>query len=203
MRIVARHSHLNGFEFIQYHKPHIWSEIEAAIAGVDAPTHRTKRSKEKRKGESLLYSPIELNKAFHQILKPQGWSSRTTTNWICEDRALLAELIRLKPAEQKSFLKDKGVETLKTYNQTDFVKERVAVEVQLGKYSFVAHDLFVKHMAFFVNDDIDVGVEIVPMKELEREMSSGVPYYERDLFNLLRQGRSTPAVPLVLLGIAP
>ena len=33
-------------------------------------------------------------------------------------------------------------------------------------------------------------------------MSSGVPYYERDLLNLLRQGRSSPA-PLVLLGVAP
>ena len=41
------------------------------------------------------------------------------------------------------------------------------------------------------------------MKELEREMSSGVPYYERDLANVLRQGRGTPGVPLVLVGIAP
>ena len=41
------------------------------------------------------------------------------------------------------------------------------------------------------------------MKVLEREMSSGVPYYERDLLNLMRQGRGVPAVPLVLVGIAP
>ena len=34
-----------------------------------------------------------------------------------------------------------------SYNQTDFVKDRVAVEVQFGKYAFVAHDLFVKHSA--------------------------------------------------------
>jgi len=31
-----------------------------------------------------------------------------------------------------------------SYNQTDFVKERIALEVQFGKYSFVAYDLFVK-----------------------------------------------------------
>ena len=36
-----------------------------------------------------------------------------------------------------------------SYNQTDFVKERVAVEVQFGKYAFVAHDLFVKHLSFY------------------------------------------------------
>ena len=67
----------------------------------------------------------------------------------------------------------------------------------------MAHDLFVKHMSFFVGDLIDVGVEILPMKCLEVEMSSGVPYYERDLFNIIRQGRGTPSVPLVIIGISP
>lgn len=50
---------------------------------------------------------------------------------------------------------------------------------------------------------IDVGIEILPMKEMEREMSSGVPYYERDLLNVIRQGRRVPAVPLILIGIRP
>ncbi|MDO9473362.1 MAG: BglII/BstYI family type II restriction endonuclease [Caulobacter sp.] len=203
MKIVARHSHLNGFEFIQFHKKHIWDEVEQAIESIDAEAHRTKESKEARKQANLLFSPIEINKAFYSILQPNGWEPRTTTNYICENTETLRELITLKPAAQRKLLAERGIEELKTYNQTDFVKERVAVEVQLGKYSFVAHDLFVKHMAFFVNDDIDVGIEIVPMKAMERRMSSGVPYYERDLFNLLRQGRSTPAVPLVLVGIAP
>lgn len=48
-----------------------------------------------------------------------------------------------------------------------------------------------------------MGIEILPMKSLESEMSSGVPYYERDLLNVIRQGRGVPAVPLVLLGIKP
>ena len=39
--------------------------------------------------------------------------------------------------------------------------------------------------------------------DMEREMSSGVPYYERDLLNLLCQGRSNPAVPLILIGVLP
>jgi len=75
--------------------------------------------------------------------------------------------------------------------------------VQFGKYAFVAYDLFVKHMAFFVGNAIDVGIEILPMKSLQMEMSSGVPYYEAALYDLLRQGRSTLAVPLVLIGITP
>lgn len=58
---------------------------------------------------------------------------------------------------------------------------RVAVEVQFGKYFAVAYDLFVKKLAFFVDDVIDPGVKIVPMKKLQREMSSGVPYYEGEV----------------------
>lgn len=95
------------------------------------------------------------------------------------------------------------MDPIQSYNQTDFVKDRIAVEVQFGKYAFVAHDLFVKHLSFYVSDIIDVGIEILPMKSLERQMSSGVPYYERDLLNVIRQGRSVPAVPLVLIGVAP
>ena len=104
---------------------------------------------------------------------------------------------------QRDAIEEAGLQPIRSYNQTDFVKERVAVEVQFGKYAFVAHDLFVKHMAFFVSDMIDVGIEALPMKELEAHMSSGVPYFERDLLNIIRQGRGVPAVPLVLLGIAP
>lgn len=58
-------------------------------------------------------------------------------------------------------------------------------------------------MAFFVGDVIDVGVEILPTKELQAQMSSGVGYYERELYNLIREGRGVPAVPLVLIGVAP
>ena len=41
------------------------------------------------------------------------------------------------------------------------------------------------------------------MKEMEKQMSSGVAYYERDLLNVIRQGRGVPAVPLVLVGVTP
>jgi hypothetical protein len=41
------------------------------------------------------------------------------------------------------------------------------------------------------------------MKSLQAQMSSGVAYYEGELYNVIRQGRGVPAVPLVILGIAP
>ena len=110
--------------------------------------------------------------------------------------------MQMPTKEQKAEIEAAGSTPIFSYNQTDFVKERVAVEVQFGKYSFVAFDLFVKHMAFFVGDVIDLGVEILPMKELQAEMSSGPGYYEGELYNLIRQGRGVPAVPLIVIGIA-
>jgi len=62
----------------------------------------------------------------------------------------------------------------------------VAIEVQFGKYAFVAYDLFVKHLAFFVRDQIDVGIEILAMKSLQSKMSSGPGYYEGELYNIIR-----------------
>ena len=111
--------------------------------------------------------------------------------------------MHLKDAEQKKVIEASGKTPIRSYNQTDFVKNRIAVEVQFGKYSFIAYDLFVKHLAFYVGDTIEVGVEILPMKEMQTEMSSGPGYYEGALFDLARQGRGVPAVPLVLIGIKP
>ena len=109
----------------------------------------------------------------------------------------------MKANEQKKEIEAAGEIAIFSYNQTDYVKERVAIEVQFGKYSFVAYDLFVKHLAFFVGDLMDVGIEILPMKSLQSEMSSGVPYYEGELYNVVRQGRGVPAVPLVIIGVRP
>ncbi|MEW5892165.1 MAG: hypothetical protein AB1697_03345, partial [Pseudomonadota bacterium] len=47
----------------------------------------------------------------------------------------------------------------------------------------------------------DTQLEILPMKSLQSQMSSGVAYYEGELYNVVRQGRGVPAVPLVLVGI--
>ena len=55
----------------------------------------------------------------------------------------------------------------------------------------------------FVGDQIDVGIEVLPMKSLQTQMSSGVPYFEGEFYNVIRQGRGVPAVPLVIVGIVP
>lgn len=203
MRIAERYSHLNGWEHIKVHKAHIWREIEDVVGAVDAGACLTKISREKTKRGRVLYSPIEMNRRFKGELAARGWREARTSYWVTADHQLIRRTMHMAEDLQRQEIIRAGLHPIFSYNQTDFVKDRIEMEVQFGKYAFVAYDLFVKHMAFFIGDKIDVGVEILPMKELQAQMSSGVAYYEGELYNLLRQGRGTPAVPLVLIGVVP
>lgn len=203
MKIAAMHSHQNGWEFILVHHKPLWREIEKAIADVDAAKCRTKISKEKTKIGRTLYSPIEMNKLMMKAFRQRNWSEKRVSYWVTEDASLIDKTLKMKPSEQKKEIEAAGKRAIFSYNQTDFVKSRIAVEIQFGKYSFVAYDLFVKHMAFYIGNLIDVGIEILAMKSLQEDMSSGVGYYEGELYNLVREGRGVPAVPLVLVGVIP
>ena len=203
MRVVERYSHLNGEEYLLVHRPKLWREVLDVIESVDANACKDKVSQEKSRRGRMLYSPISMNKAIATGFEACGWQERRQPFFVTSDAKILKQIYGLDSDAQRDAIVEAGLEPIRSYNQTDFVKDRVAVEVQFGKYAFVAHDLFVKHMAFFVTDMIDVGIEVLPMKELEAHMSSGVPYFERDLLNIIRQGRGVPAVPLVLLGVAP
>jgi len=203
MRIVEVYSHQNGHEHILVHQPTAWQELSDVIEAVDAEACRTKQSREKTKVGRVLYSPIGMNLEFKKLLSARGWRESRTSYWVTSDQELIQKTMHLPPDQQRREIVQAGKEPIASYNQTDFVKARIAIEVQFGKYSFVAFDLFVKHMAFFVGNLINVGVEILPMKEMSAEMSSGVAYYERELYNVIRQGRGVPAVPLVLIGVAP
>ncbi len=201
MKIVDTYSHLNGLEFLIVHKPELWQEIQEVIKKIDGSKCKTKVSKEKNMKGRLLYSPIEMNKLFKNLLELKQWKESRVSYWITKDERLIRKTLMMPPEKQKEEIEQSGYQPFFSYNQTDFVKDRVAIEIQFGKYAFVAYDLFVKHLAFYVGDKIDVGIEILPTKALQSQMSSGVAYYEGELYNVIRQGRGVPAVPLVIIGI--
>lgn len=203
MQIAKRHSHLNGWEWLQVQRPGMWDEIVSIIEGVNANDYRTKASKEVRIKGKLLYSPTELNKRLSDDFRAAHWQETRTSYWVTDESDLIRKTIGLDPPAQKAEIEAAGKRAIFSYNQTDFAKDRVAVEVQFGKYSFIAYDLFVKHMAFYVGDKIDLGIEILPMKAMQEEMSSGPGYYEGALYDIARQGRGIPAVPLLLIGVQP
>lgn len=203
MKIQEVYSHLNGLEYLMVHKKKLWKEIQDVIRAVDANSCRTKISKEKGMVGKMLFSPIDMNAQFKELLVNEHWEESRVNYWVTRSEKLIRQTMALPAEEQKEEIVAAGEVPIFSYNQTDFVKDRVAIEVQFGKYAFVAYDLFVKHLAFYVRDQIDVGVEILPMKCLQANMSSGPGYYEGELYNVIRQGRGNPAVPLVIIGVAP
>ena len=56
MRIVAKYSHLNGYEWLLHHHPNLWGEIEEAIKAVDALLV-DRVSKEKTMVGKVLFAP--------------------------------------------------------------------------------------------------------------------------------------------------
>lgn len=204
MKIAQKYSHLNGEEYLIVHHKNLYDEIKEVIESIDAEQFRTKISKEKRKIGNSLLSPIDLNEAFNKEFYKRQWAESRYNYYITLNRELMEKSVLMKANEQKKFLIENGEkEPIYSYNQTDFVKDKIAVEVQFGKYAFVAFDLFVKHMLFYSGGVINLGIEILPTKIMQAQMSSGVAYYEGEVYNVMRQGRNSPPVPLLILGIEP
>jgi hypothetical protein len=101
MRIVQFYSHLNGFEYLKYHKSYIWDEFQAVVAGVDAERCKTKVSAEGKRAGTTLYSPIDMNKEFAVLFRQYGWEERRVINWLSEDTDLLRQIVTLNPEAQK------------------------------------------------------------------------------------------------------
>jgi len=202
MKIAEKYSHLNGEEYILVHHKNLYKEIKEVISSIDASIFMTKKSKEKTMMGKWLYSPIELNKIFIKNFRTKGWFESRYKYYVTTNRKYMEDMLSLDYQGQKKYLISKGIKSpISSYKQTDFVKDRIAVEVQFGKYAFVAFDLFVKHLLFYSGGIINVGIEILPTKIMQSQMSSGVAYFEGEVYNILRHGRSNPPVPLLILGI--
>lgn len=193
MKLAAHYSHLNGKECLLVHHKKLWDEVQGVIAGINISAHLTNVSQ-----DNSLYFPKNLNEAFETSLDAYGWSNSENTHWDIAEEKIPS---RLPKDMQRQAIEEAEDVSIVSYNQMVFLKERVAVDIQFDKYAFAPHDLFVKHLGLYVSDIIDVGIEILPMRELERKMSPGAAYYEKNLLNVMQRGRGVPAVPLVLIGV--
>lgn len=203
MKIANQYNHLNGLEFLIVNKPKLWRQIQEAILAIDANKF-LKKSNDKTKTGKTIYNQKLINKEFEHILNPLGWKSQKTPYYVTGDLSVAREISKMRDKdEQFTYIKSHGLDPLSTNNQVDFVKDRVAVEVQFGKYFSVAYDLHVKHTFFYLRDDIDVGIEIIPTREMMRRMDTGIAWFENEVANVIREGRSNPSVPLVIIGVEP
>ena len=83
----------------------------------------------------------------------------------------------------------------------DFLKQRLGVELQMGKYAFMVYNVCAKMTIFHKLGFIDAGVEIVPVKSLADEMSTGVSYFEQFVWDLEARGVADIDIPVLVLGV--
>jgi hypothetical protein len=182
MRVVYEYSHLGGSEILTVRHPKISQAVDTVIGAVTA--HKTKVSKEKTMKGELLYSPKDLNEQFTEQFQKLGFSELRDTYTIT---------VPANPAFANYAPQIPGA-----FKQIDFVKERVLVEVQFGKYAFMFYDM-AKFQYFFNENKADVGVEIVACHHMQSQMSSGVSYGEQLIYDIERLKRHFPAVPVKLI----
>ncbi len=179
MNIVYEYSHLGGAEILEKHYKKENSIIKNIIASINPP--RTKQSKERTKKDKMLYSPTEINRLFR------------------------AEFQKYEFKELKDNFKvtiPNYEHTYNSYKQIDFVRKKVLVEVQLGKYAFMFYDM-AKFQYFYNENRADVGVEIVPSAFMAKQMSTGVSKGEQLVYDIERLKRHFPAVPVKVILIEP
>ncbi|MCL2218856.1 MAG: restriction endonuclease [Chitinispirillia bacterium] len=190
MKVVAEYNFNNGKEFIGREYEDELREIYQVINSVDALEFKTKVSKEKTMAGKLLFAPKKLNKAFGTSFKLLGWNNHKVE---C-DYSQGTYLENYKPATTS-----RG----KPFRDMDFIKppKKLGVEVQFGKYAFMVYNVCAKMTIFKNLGIINAGIEIVPVKRLADEMSTGVSYFEQFAWDLQHRGVSDIDIPVLILGI--
>jgi hypothetical protein len=188
MKVVGRFSFNNGEEIVNKKYLKLLEEIIKAVENIDAEKCKTKKSKEKIMKGKRLYSPKALNKAFDNYLLARDW---TKYRLKCDySTKYYVAGYSPKPLNKGAF------------REMDFVKEKLGVEVQFGKYAFMVYNVCAKMTIFNKEKVIDAGIEIVPVKEFAEEMSSGVSYFEQFVWDLEHRGISDIDIPVLILGVA-
>lgn len=187
MEIVAKYNFNKGEEIIKERFSQEYKEIQETIQTIQADICKIKESKEKTMLGKMLYSPVCLNDCFKKELFSRGWINHK------------------EPCEYKygNFLpKYKQSKEIKNaFRDMDFVKNKIGIEVQFGKYSFMVYNVCAKMTIFKNFGIIDAGIEIVPVKNLADEMSTGVSYFEQIAWDLEHRGVSNIDTPVLILGI--
>lgn len=189
MKVVANYNFNYGREKINDQYSNELSELIRAINNIDASLYKTKESKEKTMMGRILYSPSEINKAFQQQLLPLGWSNHRQE---C-DYSLYGNY------SDEYVLKQESIKN--AYRDMDFVKNKLGVEVQFGKYAFMVYNVCAKMTIFKNLSIINAGIEIVPVKNFADQMSTGVSFFEQIAWDLSVRGVSNIDTPVFILGI--
>jgi len=188
VKLAGVYSFNDGKRAVTKRYPKLLTEINAVIKSVDAKRYKTKASKEKTMPGRMLYSPRAINSAFKEAFAGLD-------EW---------EPIRVPCTYPTTYyLNDYKIRTKNrgAFREMDFVKKKLGVEVQFGKYAFMVYNVCAKMTIFKNLGFIDHGVEIVPVKAFADEMSTGVSYFEQFVWDLESRGKADIDIPVLILGI--
>lgn len=187
MIVGGVYSFNSGAEVIEAKYTAELREVEQIIALVDSSQHKTKTSHEKTMSGRILYNPRALNKAFKREFEARDWQKYKVR---CE-----------YPTEYYVTGYVPNTSSRGAFREMDFVKNRIGVEVQFGKYAFMVYNVCAKMTIFQKMDVIDAGIEIVPLKDFANEMSTGVSYFEQFVWDLEHRGVADIDIPVLILGV--
>jgi hypothetical protein len=189
MKIAGVYSFNGGLEAAQDRYENEFAEVEKILGSVRAQKLRTKESHEKTMPGKMLYSPKALNGAISKKFLSLGWQKHKVP---CEyPTGFYKENYTPKSTSKGAF------------REMDFVKNHLGVEVQFGKYAFMVYNVCAKMTIFHNMGIINTGIEIVPLKVLADEMSTGVSYFEQFVWDLEHRGVSNIDIPVLILGVIP
>ena len=187
VRIAGVYSFNDGEAQVTATYPNLLVEVNEVIKAVDSSAHKTKESVEKTMMGRMLFNPRSINEAFKIEFAKTGWASVRVpctypTTYYLEDYKIRS--------------KNRGA-----FREMDFVKDKLGIEVQFGKYAFMVYNVCAKMTIFHNLGHINHGIEIVPVKAFAEEMSTGVSYFEQFLWDLESRGVSNIDIPVMILGI--
>jgi hypothetical protein len=188
MIIAGIYSFNSGKKIIESKYPAELHEVMQVITAVVSSQAKTKTSLEKTMPGKTLYRPRSLNKAFRAEFDVLGWKKHKE---LCDYPHQYYTSGFVTQATSRG-----------AFREIDFVKNRVGVEVQFGKYAFMVYNVCAKMTIFHKLNVIDVGIEIVPLKEFADDMSSGVSYFEQFVWDLEHRGIADIDIPVLILGLA-
>lgn len=187
MIIAGEYSFNGGKQYITAHNQVLLTEIQNIIHAVNANQHKVKTSREKTMPGKTLFSPISLNKAFKTEFFNRQW-----------------ENVKINCTYSTGYYTPSYIPRILkggAFREMDYVKDRLGIEVQFGKYAFMVYNVCAKMTIFNKLGYIDAGVEIVPTKQFADDMSTGVSYFEQFIWDLDKRGVSNIDIPVLILGI--
>ena len=167
-------SHLGGSEILQKKYPDQNEEINKIIERVIG--EKSKICEEKNRKGQEIYSPTAFRTEFKEYFEENNYD-------------VLIDRFTFNSCDNSK---------VKGYKKIDYYKNKVGIQVQFGKYSFMTYDM-AKFQYLYNQNKIDIGVEILPSHRLQKSMSSGMAYGELLINDLKILKKHFPVVPIKVI----